>query len=100
MFCYKVNVKISDMRQFKAGYSQTNLYLIAFHEEEIEIVSSTQDILYSDKPFELNADAGIDKIEVWNYTKGSRIGTLFIKGALKAKTYSWEFKKSNLLVEV
>jgi hypothetical protein len=39
-------------------------------------------------------------VEVWNYDKSAKIGSLLIKSLPKAQTYAFEFKKSNLLIEI
>ena len=97
---YNITLQINNMKNFKAGYDQTDFYLVAFREDQLQNTTKTQNILFEDGPFQIESDEPIDKIEVWNYKQKSKAGSLLIKGPLKSKKYSYEFKKSNLFIEV
>ena len=88
------------MKDLKTGYDQTDFYLVAFHEDELLNTTKTQNILFEDRPFQIESDEAIDRIEVWNYKQRSKAGSILIKGPLKSKKYTYEFKKSNLFIEV
>ena len=97
---YQITLKIKDMKTIKVGRSQSEFYLIAFCSGEIEVVTSAKDILFSDEPFVLPQIAGLDKIEVWDYNLQRKMVSLHIKGSLRTKTYSYEFTRANLTVEI
>ena len=64
---FNITLTIQDLKSFKVGSHHSDFYLVAYHQNEIKITTRTQDILFSDSPFEIKSDEAIDRIEVWNY---------------------------------
>ena len=97
---YNITLKINDMKQLKVGSHQTEFYLVAYSQLEVQVTTKSRNIIMEDATFLFESDEPIDKIEVWSYEGRSLIGSLHIKGTLKPKKYSHVFKKYNLFIEV
>jgi hypothetical protein len=78
----------------------TDFYLVTYHQEEINATTKIHNILYSSEAFQVNTAEPIDKIELWNYNIGKKMGTFYIKGAFASKNYHFEFKRSNLMINI
>ena len=92
-FAVDVQMKIKDIKLLKSGYNQTDYYLIAYNQDQIETITKSIDIIFSDAPFKISCESPIDRIEIWNYNRSSKVGSILLKNELKAKIYTSEFKR-------
>lgn len=97
---YTIVLRINDFRSFQTALSHTHYYLAAYAHENLVQITPSHNLLYDDSPFLIAADDPIDRIEVWNYDRHKKIGSLFIKQLSPHHNYSHIFKNANLALEM
>lgn len=79
---YEIMLKMNSLKEVKTALGNCCFYLTLHSGEELVEVTPARDLLFDDAPFFLAPQQPFDRIEVWNYNKQKKIGSLLIKKQL------------------
>ncbi len=97
---YEIMLKMNSLKEVKTALGNCCFYLTLYSGEELVEVTPSRDLLFDDAPFLLAPEQPLDRIEVWNYNKQKKTGSLMIKKQLVEHSYAHDFKNAHLRVEL